>query len=359
VSREDLELSKLNFEVESLKSQLTQAQQEKRKMELEVDLLLSQVGRFGTFARVAWPIVSVILSAAIAVMALIFTIKSNRAVTDQKGQELDNQKWAISISSIRDAADESKGNDTRISAIWALTPFFVDKSETQFFSTMHTLVAVLVTGADDDNLKTAYSKQAVRLAAAEVLGRPAPCEPNQRDVQDIKEFLFSSLSNATPGLISTAESSLVAHRAILKDTSAVDLKLSAIRLVVQRYGHCLEKTDLSGYDLRKINLSGAELRDSDLRGGNLSGADFRGANLSGAHIVDTLNWKESIIKGANIRSLHDAPAGFRDWALDQHAVEMESSTWQSWKSKNFAEPHEWDKWRVSGFTLRSDGVPIQ
>jgi hypothetical protein len=366
MSRDDLELSKLNFEVESLKSQLSQARQQNRKLDLEVELLLSQVGKFGTFARVAWPIVSVIVSTAIAVMALIFTIKSNRAETEQKRLALDHQKSAIAISAIHDAADESKGNDVRISAVWALSPFFVDKNETQFFSTAHALVTVLVTGTDADDLKAAYSKQPVRLAAAEVLGRPTPCEPNQPDVQGFtKQLLFSSVGNdETPGLISIAESSVVAHRAVLKDTSAADLKLSAISLVVQRYRHCLASTDLTGYDLRKIDFSGAQLGASDLRGldirgGILSRADFRGADLSGAHLADTVNWNESIISTANIRNLQDAPVGFRDWALNQHAVEMEASAWHAWNSKKRVEPHNWDKWRTSEFAVNSDGLPLQ
>ena len=114
MSKEELELSKLHFEVESLRNELDQSQQEKRKLELEVQLLLSQVGGIGTFARVAWPIVSVILSTVIAAMALIFTIKSNRAATDQKSIDLDNQKASFVRSAIRDASDESKSNDSRI-----------------------------------------------------------------------------------------------------------------------------------------------------------------------------------------------------------------------------------------------------
>jgi len=364
VSREDLELSKLHFEVESLKNQLTQAQQEKRKLELEVELLLSQVGRFGTFARVAWPIVSVILSTVIAGLALWFTF-------NQKSSELDHQKSAIAFSAIHDATDDSKGNDVRISAIWALSPFFGDNNETQFFSTAHTLVTVLVTGADDDNLEKAYSKHAIRVAAAEVLGRATPCQPNQKDVQLFtKRLLFNSVGSLdTPGLVSIEESSVVTHRAALKgasgaQTPGADLKLSAIRLVVERYRYCLANTDLSGYDLNKINFSGAhlegaDLRASDIRGGNLSGADLQGADLSETHLADTLNWRESNVNGTDIRSLQDAPVGFRDWALDQHAVEMESSAWRSWNSKKRVEPHDWSKWRASGFAVNRDGVPVQ
>jgi len=378
MAKEDLELSKLDFEVESLKSKLAQAQQEKRKLELEVELLFSQVGRWGTFARVAWPIVSVILSTVFAATALIFTLRANGVEAENhKRQEyisLEHNLWETYNSAVHDATDESKGNDGRISGVWALSdPYFRWNNE-YFQTTAHVLVNVLVTGADDADLHIAASKQAVRLEAAQVLGGLAPCVPSQTGQQSpseaITKVLFGNVHDKqTPGIISKAESYLTFRRGQLKDTAAVDLKLSAIRLVVQRYRGCLSWADLTGYDLRKSDLSAAnlayagllaaDLQDSDLRGGNLRGADFTDANLDGSHLAETEGWDKSVFKGANIKNVQDAPLGFREWALNQHAVEMEPSAWQSWKSKSFAEPHEWDKWRTSGFTLRSDGVPVQ
>lgn len=378
MSKEDLELSKLDIEVESLKSQLDQSQQEKRKLELEVELLFSQVGRWGTFARVAWPIVSVILTTVIAATALIFTFRANGVEAENhKRQEylsLEHNLWETYKSAVHDATDESKGNDGRISGIWALSdPYFRWNNE-YFQTTAHVLVSVLVTGADEGDLHIAASKQAVRLEAAQVLGGLAPCVPSQSGQQSpsqaITKVLFGTVHDKqTPGIISGAESYLTVRRGQLKDTTAVDLKLSAIRLVVQRYRGCLAWADLTGYDLRKIDLSAAnlayaglaaaDLQDSDLRGGNLRGADFTDANLDGSHLAEIADWDKSVFKGANIKNVQDAPPGFREWALNQHAVDMESAVWSSWKMRQFPEPLDWGKWRALGFALRSDGVPVR
>lgn len=378
MSKEDLELSKLGFEVESLKIQLDQTQRQKRKLELEVDLLFSQVNRWGTFARVAWPIVSVILSTAIAVMALIFTLRANGVEAEHNGRQeyisLKHNLWETYNAAVHDATEESKGNDSRISGVWGLNDPYFHWNNEYFDSTAHVLVGVLITGADDDDLRTASSKQAVRLAAAQVLGGSTPCVANQSGQQSpaqaTTKYLFGTVDNKqAPGIISVVESYLAVRRGQLKDTGAVDLKLSAIRLVVQRYRDCFSWADLSGYDLRKSDLSkanlayaglvAADLEDSDLRGGTLRGADLSDANLDGSRLAETVDWNTSMVKGANVKNLRDAPPGFRDWALDQHAVEMESSTWSSWRKRQFPEPQDWSKWRASGFALRSDGVPVQ
>jgi uncharacterized protein YjbI with pentapeptide repeats len=374
MAKEDLELSKLALEIESLRGQLDQAQQAKRKLELEVGLLSSQVGRFGTFARVAWPIVSVILSTAIALMALVFTLRANGVDAEQKSLATWQKEKEIFNFAAQEATDESKGNDVRISGIWTLNDPYFDWNNKFFQTTSHVLVAALVTGSDEDDPRVANSKQTVRLAAAQVLGGPVPCVPSQSGVQSpaqaTAKFLFGTVENKlTPGLISKAESYLTLRRSQVKDATVVDLKLSAIRLVVQRYRACFAKADLSDYDLRTIDLStanladavliGANLQDSDLRGGNLQGTDLSDANLFGSHLAQTVGWNQSIVKGANIRNLQDAPAGFREWALSQHAVDMESSGWSLWKTMHFPEPRDWEKWRVSGFSLRSDGVPAQ
>jgi hypothetical protein len=378
MSKEDLELSKLNFEVETLRSQLDQTQQEKRKLELEVALLVSQVGRWGTFARVAWPVVSVVLSTAIAVMALIFTLRANGVeAAHNERQEYISVKhnlWETYNTAVHDATDESKGNDGRISGIWTLNDPYFHWNNEYFQTTAHVLVGVLVTGSDDDDPHAAVSKQAVRLGAAQVLGGLTPCEVSQSGQQSpaeaITKFLFGAVDNKEArGIISEAENYLLVRRGQVKDTTAVDLKLAAIRAVVQRYRACFAWADLRGYDLRNTDLSeadlenaglvAADLQGSDLRGANLRGADMSNANLDGSRLVQTQDWNTSVVKGANINNVEDAPAGFRDWALNQHAVEMKPSTWTTWKMRNFPAPRDWEKWRASGFALGTDGVPVQ
>lgn len=307
-------------------------------------------------------------------MALIFTLRANGVDAEQKNLASWQKEKEIFNFAAQEATDESKGNDVRISGIWTLNDPYFDWNNKFFRTTSHVLVAALVTGADDDDLRLANSKQAVRLAAAQVLGGPVPCAPSQSGVQSpaqaTAKFLFGTVeNNQTPGLISKAESYLTVRRSELKDPTVVDLKLSAIRLVVQRYRACFAKVDLSGYDLRAIDLStanladavlvAANLQDSDLRGGNLQGTNLSDANLFGSNLAQTVDWNQSIVRGANIRNLQDAPPGFREWALSQHAVEMESSAWSAWKTVHFPEPRDWEKWRASGFSLGSDGVPVQ
>jgi hypothetical protein len=367
----DLENSKLALEVKSLEAGLTKATQEAHKLSLEVDLLRSQIGGWGTFTRIAWPIISVILSTVIAGMAVIFTVRSHNDDSRQKGSELDQEKSVTELSSIHDAGDESKGNDARISAIWLLNPFFENSKDRRFFASAHTLVTALVTGEDDEDINKAYSKQAVRIAAAEVLGRVSPCEPNQSDVvKDVKNLLFSPVGHTdTPGLISIEESLLVIHRQVLNSrpqpkTSGADMKLSAIRFVVERYRDCLDQTDLHAFDLRSIDFSSAHLHEanlagSDLRGANLDSADLSGADLTSSRLADSLNWNKIYVDRANINSLENAPPGFRDWALDQHAVEMDPPAWKSYNSKSRQLPRDWAKWRQSGFPLNDSGIPTQ
>src|ERR1039458_7191454 len=146
MSKEELELSKLELEITSLKDQVAQSQQANRKLKLEVEVLTSQVGSFGTFARVAWPIVSVILSTAIALMALTFTLKQSRLEQSQKDRDRAQKEKEIFSVAVQQATDESKGNDVRISGIWTLNDPYFDWNNQFFQTAAHALVAALVTG---------------------------------------------------------------------------------------------------------------------------------------------------------------------------------------------------------------------
>ena len=79
----------------------------------------------------------------------------------------------------------------------------------------------------------------------------------------------------------------------------------------------MDDADFSGADFSKANLSGAVLDNADLRLASLKDS----------------NWNDiRSIKGANLYGLHDAPAGFIDWALKQGAVQMQSDDqWENWR----------------------------
>ena len=104
----------------------------------------------------------------------------------------------------------------------------------------------------------------------------------------------------------------------------------------------LRTSDLSGCDLTLANLNSANFRsarldhtvfaeanlsDADLSGADLSAADFSGATLNGADVrnakLTNFHWQSiKSIKGANIRGVVGAPAGFVEWALAHGAVDQ-------------------------------------
>lgn len=82
-------------------------------------------------------------------------------------------------------------------------------------------------------------------------------------------------------------------------------------------GAFLREARIGGADLRNADLRKADLRKADLANANLTGADLRGANLGAVR-----NWKRiESLTGAQIKGIRDAPPGFREWALDNGAVE--------------------------------------
>nr|VFJ44645.1 MAG: Pentapeptide repeat-containing protein [Candidatus Kentron sp. FM]VFJ44998.1 MAG: Pentapeptide repeat-containing protein [Candidatus Kentron sp. FM]VFK06626.1 MAG: Pentapeptide repeat-containing protein [Candidatus Kentron sp. FM] len=91
------------------------------------------------------------------------------------------------------------------------------------------------------------------------------------------------------------------------------------------FGARLELANLSGAGLDKANLSEAKLEEADL-----SGAWLEGTNLFKAELGGIKNWRDiASIKGTNILEVKFAPEGFRAWALERGAVEMESEEWKA------------------------------
>jgi len=85
-------------------------------------------------------------------------------------------------------------------------------------------------------------------------------------------------------------------------------------------GASLELADLHQADLTSANLVGARMSGAFLKGADLTGAQFSTADLRNADLADVRGWQE--IKGisyANIDGIRNAPAGFREWALERGA----------------------------------------
>lgn len=91
-------------------------------------------------------------------------------------------------------------------------------------------------------------------------------------------------------------------------------------------GATLREADLAGANLGRTNLRGGDLRGTNLREAYLRGTNLSGANLEGAYL------EGSNLNGANIFGLKNTPSGFREWALENGAVEIEShKEWEALK----------------------------
>ena len=75
--------------------------------------------------------------------------------------------------------------------------------------------------------------------------------------------------------------------------------------------------------LGEAKLQNAKLWRADLTGALLWKANFEGAELVEADLRGIRHWKAASWKGANIFGVKNPPEGFREWALDQGAVEIE------------------------------------
>ena len=96
----------------------------------------------------------------------------------------------------------------------------------------------------------------------------------------------------------------------------------------------LELTQLVDANLSLANLTEANLKYTDFAGARLNGANltdarflevnFTDADLSGANLSGVTGWDTHLgIVNCNITGVLNAPEGFREWALENGAIEME------------------------------------
>jgi uncharacterized protein YjbI with pentapeptide repeats len=109
------------------------------------------------------------------------------------------------------------------------------------------------------------------------------------------------------------------------DLSAADLRGSQLRSADFSYAN-LHAANLRGSNLSNTTLSNANLGDCDLVESNLAGAKLDGADLTSSDLrnadLASIEWQGiASIKSANIAGAKNAPAGFRDWALKNGAIE--------------------------------------
>ncbi|MBV9879419.1 MAG: pentapeptide repeat-containing protein [Gemmatirosa sp.] len=90
-------------------------------------------------------------------------------------------------------------------------------------------------------------------------------------------------------------------------------------------GANLQGAQLQGATLTGANFRGAALVAASLVGASLQGADFTGArlsaaDLSGADLFNAKGLRECSLSYTNIEGIRRAPQGWREWALENGAV---------------------------------------
>ena len=116
------------------------------------------------------------------------------------------------------------------------------------------------------------------------------------------------------------------HAKLLRaDLSAADLRGSSFPFTDFTFAN-LRSANLRAADFDHTVLANANLSDADLVGSNLAGARLDNADLSSTDLrnanLQQISWQQiASIKSANIAGVKDAPAGFREWALKNGAIE--------------------------------------
>lgn len=120
------------------------------------------------------------------------------------------------------------------------------------------------------------------------------------------------------------------HKAILSHANLEEIEADN--------GTDLMGSSLMRASLRGANLKGAQLEECDLLEADLTGSDLAGANLLRANIAGALlddvnleradlselqGWEDvKSFQRAKISGVRNAPAGFREWAVEKGAMEI-------------------------------------
>ena len=297
------------------------------KLELEIAKLRSEITRLGTFARLSWPIVSTAMSIILGVFSLtilFFTYRTQQLQADLKRQE-------IFFTALHDATDGTKTADLRISGLWALSQFWEPAYDT---IVANALGAVLATDSPRDD---PGSSQRIRLTAAEVMGTAISAMPGDAFSFSVSEvqraermaaILYGNGETGAGGVIARVQGDLLSH--IGRDgfdQGVISQKLQAAREGIRKNWKWLRNVYLHGHNLTDIRLYEADLTDADLGEATVTRGNFCKANLYNAVLDRIQDWGEIDVRLANIKKVRAAPNGFRRFALDHGAVEMDPAAW--------------------------------
>ena len=92
------------------------------------------------------------------------------------------------------------------------------------------------------------------------------------------------------------------------------------------HGAQLQNATLTGANFRGASLVTASLSGASLQGADFTGARLSAADLSEADLYNTKGLRECTLSYTNIEGVRRAPSGFREWALEQGAVNQSTES---------------------------------
>ena len=105
----------------------------------------------------------------------------------------------------------------------------------------------------------------------------------------------------------------------------VDLKGASLQMAsftnANLHGAQLQGATLNGANFRGANLVTASLAGASLRAADFTGARLSAADLTKADLYDAKGLLDCSVAYTNIEGVRHAPSGFRQWALEQGAVD--------------------------------------
>lgn len=173
---------------------------------------------------------------------------------------------------------------------------------------------------DADFRGSQLSRASVRNAdmrGADVGAAPALRSDQKADWERNLWNALQALSGRSPGI--SVDSAVT----ILTSSLPVASIIEPVRPVFsEAYRADFSKANLSSADLRSGHFGFADFRGSLLRFASIHRANFMYADLRNADLHRLQGWKQAVLVGANVSGVRNAPDGFREWALNQGAVQI-------------------------------------
>ena len=328
VDKSELENLKLRAEIE--------------KLTAETSRLRSETSPFGSIARLAWPLVSGIVSLVVSLVSLRIASQAGKAAADQE----QNRNF---YSALQIATDPKGGYEARIAGVWSLVAYWHDPRYSTV--TANALSAIVATATDSTAAESVVRADQLRQAAADAIGQAITEQTPPAESERLRILLYGDArpGKGSPGTITRYQQSLTALKLSLArqnaDTAEVERRLRATREAIRENWEDLRYAMFAGHDLSGIDLYGGQLNGAFLRDANLSfanlcgadlsqvtlnGADLRYADLAGANLAGSIGWPEvKSLSGANIAGVKNAPPDFLQAA---QAFKAESLTKADWKA---------------------------